>query len=329
MRSRKRLSRAPLLVVMALVALTLMAVPGNATFAKKYDLKILAVGSTATPSPAVAGSQTAFTATYTNKSIYKINSTVLTVPPNFDVVGHGHDATTTRGTIAPSHRRDQSVSADLNLSLGSSFTISLTASVSVRRRHAAQWTALTKTGNFSGYIILDEQPWQRSEDQRDRLVQRDDRRREVRGLGPVRQPGRRRAAPPGWEFTSTRERLSGGTVIGSHRATVVDGTTSFSVPVGGTYTVCETPQPGWTNTDPVATGCATVEAHSTDAGASLKFGNAQGAVGDSGCPEHQATNPTPTPPAVRGRPLRRPGARRERGRKRLRVGAVHPRDRYG
>ena len=193
MRSRKRLSRAPLLVVMALVALTLMAVPGNATFAKKYDLTILAPPSTLTPSPAVAGSETTFKAKYTNKSLYKINSTVLTVPmwSGFQIVG---TPTTDRaGAVVTSTSTSVSVSS-LNLSLGSSFTITLTASVPCVTGTKA-WTASTKTGNFSGDSFSLNNPGNAQKTKVSGSCNATINVDEVRGLGPVRVQGRRRVKP--------------------------------------------------------------------------------------------------------------------------------------
>jgi hypothetical protein len=270
---------------MALVALTLMAVPGNATFAKKYDLKILAVGSPATPSPAVAGSQTAFTATYTNKSIYKINSTVLTVPPNFNVVVTETTPSTTRGTISTITSTSVSVK-DLNLSLGSSFTISLTASVPCVEGTSA-WTALTKTGNFSGSSFSINNP---GDSQRTKVTGScnatiDIEKYEDSDLSAGRGDGE---ASPIEEFEFSISD-SGGEI---DRKTTVGGTTSFSVPVGGTYTVCESAKDGWTNTDPGGDGCA--DPITLDpSGASLQFGNAQGAVGELGCPSIGDFDPDP------------------------------------
>ena len=61
--ARKRSLRAALLTVTALVALTLTAVPSNATFAKKYDL-------TVSPSSVASGATGVFSATYKNVSLY-------------------------------------------------------------------------------------------------------------------------------------------------------------------------------------------------------------------------------------------------------------------
>jgi hypothetical protein len=142
MRSRKTLSRVALLGVLALVALMLTAAPGNATFAKKYDLSV-------TPSSIPAGGSMVFTATYTNKSLYKINSTVLTVPSGFQVAG----ATTSRGTIPGGGVTGTSVSVkDLRLSYGSSFTISVSATAPCGTG-SGSWSAVTKTGNFSGSLF--------------------------------------------------------------------------------------------------------------------------------------------------------------------------------
>jgi hypothetical protein len=141
-RSRKTLSRVALLGVMALVALMLTAAPGNATFAKKYDLSV-------TPTSLPAGSSAIFAAKYTNKSLYKINSTVLTVPSGFQVTA----ATTSRGTIPTGGVTGTSVSVkDLNLSYGSSFTISVSATAPCGTG-SGSWSALTKTGNFSGSLF--------------------------------------------------------------------------------------------------------------------------------------------------------------------------------
>jgi hypothetical protein len=142
MRSRRTLSRIALLGVLALVAVMLMAVPGNATFAKKYDLSV-------TPSSIPAGGSAVFAAKYTNKSLYKIGSTVLTVPTGFQVTG----ATTSRGTIPTGGVTGTSVSVkDLNLSLGSSFTISVSATAPCGTG-SGSWSAVTQTGNFSGSLF--------------------------------------------------------------------------------------------------------------------------------------------------------------------------------
>lgn len=276
MRSRKRLSRAPMLVVMALVALTLMAIPGNATFAKKYDLTVLAPPSTTTPSPAVAGSQTAFTAKYTNKSLYKINSTVLTVPSGFQVVG---TPTTTRGTISSTTTTSVSV-RDLNLSLGSSFTISLSASVPCVAG-TSSWTALTKTGNFSGSTFSLNNPGnaQKTTVSGSCNATIDVVKYEDSDLSGARGDGE--GGLGGWDFTAYQGADATGPVVAGPQSTGPDGTTSFSVAAGTTYSVCETPQDGWTNTDPGGAGCETITL--TSAGASLQFGNAEGAVGELAC----------------------------------------------
>ena len=65
------------LVAMALVAVVLIATPGSATFAKKYDLAMTT--STAPPIP-VGTSSATIKATFTNKSLYSIGSVTLTVP---------------------------------------------------------------------------------------------------------------------------------------------------------------------------------------------------------------------------------------------------------
>ena len=62
-------------VAMALVAVVLIATPGSATFAKKYDLVM-----SSTPSPIPVGTSATVQATFTNKSLYSIGSVSLTVP---------------------------------------------------------------------------------------------------------------------------------------------------------------------------------------------------------------------------------------------------------
>ena len=104
MASRKRTIRAALLTVAALVALTLTAVPSNATFAKKYDL-------TVSPSSVASGATGVFSATYKNLSLYKLGSVELTIPPGFQKVS----ATTSRGTI--SQTATKVTVKNLNLSL--------------------------------------------------------------------------------------------------------------------------------------------------------------------------------------------------------------------
>ena len=64
-------------VAMALIAVVLIATPGSATFAKKYDLMM-----TSTPSPVPVGTCAQIKATFTNKSLYSIGSVSLTVPPS-------------------------------------------------------------------------------------------------------------------------------------------------------------------------------------------------------------------------------------------------------
>ncbi|HWC70847.1 MAG TPA: hypothetical protein VG993_06765 [Actinomycetota bacterium] len=141
MQHRRRLTRAAALVALALVALTLTAVPGHATFAKKYDLTI-------TPPSIAAGGTQVFAATFKNKSLYKIGSTELTVPPGFQVSG----ATTTRGTIVSAPTSTTVKIKDLKLSYGSSFTVSVTASAPCGTS-TGSWSAVTKTGNFSGSLF--------------------------------------------------------------------------------------------------------------------------------------------------------------------------------
>jgi hypothetical protein len=137
--SRKRTIRAALLTVAALVALTLTAVPSNATFAKKYDL-------TVSPSSIASGATGVFSATYRNLSLYKLGSVELTLPPGFQKVS----ATTTRGTL--SQTATKVTIKNLNLSLYSTFTISVTATAPCGTP-TGSWTSLGKsTGDFSGSV---------------------------------------------------------------------------------------------------------------------------------------------------------------------------------
>ncbi|MGZ8583119.1 MAG: hypothetical protein ACXWXN_07465 [Actinomycetota bacterium] len=271
MRPRKSLSRVALLGVLALVALTLMAIPGSATLAKKYDL-------TVTPSSIAAGTSSVFAAKYTNKSLYKIGSTVLTVPSGFQVTG----ATTSRGTIPAGGVTGTSVSVkDLNLSLGSSFTISVSATAPCGAG-SGSWTAVTKTGNFSGSLFS----YNNAASARTTTVTGScNATIDVTKYADTDLSGDRGDGEPtleGWEFTAHEGSSSEGSTIGSPQTTDDGGTTSFSLPIGGTYTICETPQDGWTNTDPGGSACETV-GELTDEGASLQFGNAEGA-GELGCP---------------------------------------------
>lgn len=138
MPSRKSFSRVAVMAAIALVAVLLMAVPGNATFAKKYDLSV-------SPSSIPAGTTQAFAAKYTNKSIYKIGSTELTVPTGFQLVA----ATTSRGSIVTPIGSTTVKVKDLNLALGASLTITVTAKAPCGAA-SGSWSAVTKTGNFSG-----------------------------------------------------------------------------------------------------------------------------------------------------------------------------------
>ena len=137
--SRKRSLRAALLTVTALVALTLTAVPSNATFAKKYDL-------TVSPSSVASGATGVFSATYKNQSLYKLGSVELTIPPGFQKVS----ATTSRGTI--SQTATKVTVKNLNLSLYSTFTISVTATAPCGTP-TGSWASVGKsTNDFSGSV---------------------------------------------------------------------------------------------------------------------------------------------------------------------------------
>jgi hypothetical protein len=137
---RRRFRSLFVLPIAALVVMTLMAVPGNATFAKKYDLKIL-------PATAVAGADTTFTATYTNKSLYKIGSTELTVPAGFSVLS----ATSTKGTVTTTASSVKVLNT--SLSLNASFTITVNARLTCAAA-TASWTAVTKEGSsFTGALF--------------------------------------------------------------------------------------------------------------------------------------------------------------------------------
>ena len=140
MTPRKRFRSLFIVPIAALVVMTLMAVPGNATFAKKYDLKIL-------PASAVAGADTTFTATYTNKSIYKVGSTELKVPAGFSVLS----ATSSRGTVTTTSTTVKVL--NLSLPLNSSFTITIAGRLTCAAA-TASWTAVTKEGNsFTGALF--------------------------------------------------------------------------------------------------------------------------------------------------------------------------------
>jgi hypothetical protein len=62
-------------LALSLVGIVLTAVPGSATFAKKYDLVM-----SSTPSPISVGTSATITATFTNKSLYTIGKVTLAVP---------------------------------------------------------------------------------------------------------------------------------------------------------------------------------------------------------------------------------------------------------
>ncbi len=270
MRSRKTLSRFALLGVMALVAVMLMAVPGNATFAKKYDLSV-------TPSSIPAGGSLTFTAKYTNKSLYKIGSTELSVPGGFQVTAVG---TPTKGTL-DSGQTDPIVKIkNLNLSLGSSFTVTVTATAPCGGTPPFTWTAKTWTSNYGGSLF---QP--PSGNRTTSVEGTCNATIDVTKYEDSDVSGERGGGEPtldGWVFTAHEGSTPDGAVIGLPQTTGEDGTATFSLPIGGTYTICETPQDGWTNTDPGGSACETVEGLTGD-GASLLFGNAEGA-GELACP---------------------------------------------
>ena len=137
--SRKRTIRAALLTAAALVALTLTAVPSNATFAKKYDL-------TVSPSSVASGATGAFSATYKNQSLYKLGLGGAHDPAG---IPEG-DATTSRGTLTQTATKV--TVKNLNLSLYSTFTISVTATAPCGTPTGSWATAGKSTNDFSGSV---------------------------------------------------------------------------------------------------------------------------------------------------------------------------------
>ena len=274
MRSRKRFTRVAVLAAIALVAVTLMAVPGNATFAKKYDLTI------GTPSGTTAGAPTTFTATYVNKSLFKIGSTDLLVPPGFAVTS----ATTTKGNppvitppSGPTFPTSVKVTG-LTLALGASFKITVSATIACGTPSPAQWTALTKelvSGALFSYNNADAARRSTFTDCPQPIS--------ITKYNDSDASGTRNGDPlegglGGWEF---KIRAGAATTGAALQTTLTggDGTASFTVPPG-TYTVCETAQGGYTNTDPAnGSGCKPATVTGTT-GDSLMFGNATNATID-------------------------------------------------
>jgi hypothetical protein len=261
--SRKRFTRVGVLAVIALVAVTLMAVPGNATFAKKYDLTI------GTPAGTAAGVSTIFTATYTNKSLFKIGSTDLSVPAGFSVTG----ATTTKGTIVSAPTSSTVQVRNLTLVLGASFQVKVTATIACGTSSPALWTAVTKE-YVTGALFSINNPGNAQKStftdcpQTIEVSKYDDTN--VNGVrdGDPLEPGL-----SGWEFALRAGTATTGTPLATG-TTGPSGTTSFSRSPGQ-YTVCETLKAGWKNTDPgLNPPCETVTITGSS-GASLSFGNAR------------------------------------------------------
>jgi hypothetical protein len=257
---RKRVIRSALLAIIALVAVTLMAVPGNATFAKKYDLVIA-------PPSATAGGSATFTATYTNRSLYKIGSTDLNVPAGFTITA----ASSTKGYPVTFTSTKVSV-RNLAIALNYSFTITVTATIACSAASPGQWTAVTMTGttSLSGSPFSINNPGTAQKT----AITGCPQTIEVTKYDDVDVNGWRNGEPAlsGWMFDLRAGTATSGVPIASQPT--VGGTTSFTVSPGQ-YTVCEQLQAGWKNTDPgTVPPCETVTVTGAG-GASLAFGNAQ------------------------------------------------------
>lgn len=261
---RLRTTRLALLAVIALVAITLMAVPGNATFAKKYDL-------TMSPPTATAGMPTTFTATYTNKSLYKIGSTDLTAPAGFTITS----ASSSKGTSTFTSTK---VSVrNLALALNYSFAITVTVNVACGTASPATWSASTWTGttSLSGSQFFLNNPGTAQKTNVSPCAQT----LTVTKYEDVDVSHGRDAEPglPGWTFDLWAGSSATGSPLATSGPTGEDGTTTFPGLTPGEYYVCERTQPGWTNTDPMsASGCKTATVGNS--GGSVVFGNAANAT---------------------------------------------------
>jgi hypothetical protein len=265
-------------VVALLVLLALTALPGQATFAKKYTLNI---GTPSPPAIATSGTQDQpFKIEYQGKSLFKAGSSNLTLPPGFTdlkkVSYAGPSGSTATVTPATPDGGTTLELRNLKLGLGVKATINVTADVPFLTCGSAPvtypWLVQTKSSSdFTGssdfaltspYSITTKVVAPACAPVTVNVTKYED----LNGNGSRDgEPGL-----SGWQFKE------GSTNVGL--PTGESGQTSFTVSPNVDHTICETLPSGWVNTQGPA--CQTITAAAAVPGAtiSLVYGNARSAT---------------------------------------------------
>ena len=161
-------------VAMAMVAVVLIATPGSATFAKKYDLVM-----SSTPSPVPVGTIGADQGDVHEQEplldrLGVADRAIVAVGSTPSRAAHGRV-----GSRDPSRPRWQSVSmTGLNLILNKPYTITMTVTVACDAA-TGSWGSTAKLFGGSTHVHP-EQPGERAEDDRERRVPEQDLVRDAR-----------------------------------------------------------------------------------------------------------------------------------------------------